>query len=318
MSPHYSSHRSALNAFGAEPMDRAAYRRDDLEFLQAVQSNALELWLNAEQMIAGSVGGESLYLAPTAHSPELLSQRWYLGERDGQHYFARVVSESEQTPELQWLDLRSAALALPAFETGLAAFARGLQFWHSRTQFCGLCGYGTVSEQSGHRRRCVNIQCQAQHFPRTDPAIIVAVEFDGRILLGRQASWPATRYSTLAGFVEPGESLEQAVAREVFEEAGAIVLESNYVSSQPWPFPASLMLGFVAQAKSDELRVGDELEDARYFSVAEFEAAIRAKTLRLSPPVSISYRLIEQWYQSYSGRSLADLFADCSGVSKRA
>lgn len=293
-------------------MDRASHRRDDLEFLQAVQSNALELWLNAEQMIAGSVGGERLYLAPTAHSPELLSQRWYLGERDQRHYFARVVGESEQTPpDLQWLDLRSAALALPAFESALAAFARGLQFWHSRTQFCGLCGYGTVSEQSGHRRRCVNIQCQAQHFPRTDPAIIVAVEFDGRILLGRQASWPATRYSTLAGFVEPGESLEQAVAREVFEEAGAVVIASNYVSSQPWPFPASLMLGFVAQAQSDELRVGEELEDARYFSVDEFETEIREKRLRLSPPVSISYRLIEQWYQNYRQHPLREYLASC-------
>lgn len=318
MSSRYSSHRSALNTFAAEPIDRVSHRRDDLAFLQEVQADALEIWLNAEQMIAGINGGERLYLASTSSTPELLEQRWYLGERAQRHYFARVLAEPEPAPELQWLDLRAAALNLPAFESGLAAFARGLQFWHARTQFCGLCGYATVSEQAGHRRRCVNIQCQAQHFPRTDPAIIVAVEFDQRILLGRQASWPPTRYSTLAGFVEPGESLEQAVAREVYEEAGAIVLESNYVSSQPWPFPASLMLGFVAQAKSDELRVGDELEDARYFSVAEFEAAIRAKTLRLSPPVSISYRLIEQWYQTYSGRSLADLYADCSGGSKRA
>ena len=310
MSPHYSSHRSALNAFGAEALDRAAHRRDEPEFLQATQASALELLLNGEQMIAGTPGGEHLYFCATATRPELLSQRWYLGEREGQHYFARVLSDADEVPsDVQWLDLRSAALGLPAFESGLAAFARGLQFWHSRTQFCGLCGYGTVSEHAGHRRRCVNIQCQAQHFPRTDPAIIVAVEFEQRILLGRQSSWPPTRFSTLAGFVEPGESLEQAVAREVFEEAGAKILESNYVSSQPWPFPASLMLGFTAQAQSADVRVGDELEDARYFSVDEFETEIKAKRLRLSPPVSISYRLIEQWYQTYSQRSLTDLLA---------
>ena len=157
----------------------------------------------------------------------------------------------------------------------------------------------------------MNIQCQAQHFPRTDPAIIVAVEFEQRILLGRQAGWPANRFSTLAGFVEPGESLEQAVAREVYEEAGAKVIESNYVSSQPWPFPASLMLGFVAQAESAEVQVGEELECARYFSIDEFETEIKAKRLKLSPPVSISYRLIEQWYQSHSQRALTELLASC-------
>jgi NAD+ diphosphatase len=231
-------------------------------------------------------------------APELLEQRCYLGMASDVHYFSRTVEKTTLADE-NWVDLRLYALQLPVLDAGLAAYARGLQFWHARHGFCGICGHATQSEHAGHRRRCMNHSCGAEHFPRTDPAIIVAVEHDGDLLLGRQASWPEGRYSTLAGFVEPGESLEDALAREVQEEAGVSILSSHYFSSQPWPFPASLMLGFTAIAASKDLRVGAELSDARWFSVQDFESAICSGALKVPPPVSVSFRLIENWYDHH-------------------
>jgi NAD+ diphosphatase len=150
--------------------------------------------------------------------------------------------------------------------------------------------------EAGFIRRCTNAECDRQHFPRTDPAIIVLVTHGDRALLGRQAKWDATWYSVLAGFVEPGESLEQAVRREVKEEAGITVGEVRYDSSQPWPFPSSLMIGFTAEALDDDIRIGDdELEDARWFTRADVDAGLEAGELRLSPRISISRHLIESW-----------------------
>jgi NAD+ diphosphatase len=152
--------------------------------------------------------------------------------------------------------------------------------------------------RGGWLGRCT--QCASEHYPRTDPAVIVAVSDGERLLLGRQASWPARRYSTLAGFVEPGETLEQTVVREVMEESGVRVLRSRYLASQPWPFPSSLMLGFIADAEPDPPQANEELEDARWFSRDEVGAALRGETketgLLISPAVSISRWLIEMWY----------------------
>ena len=307
-SPRFSSQRSASNTFSAIPLDRATERRDQNDWLAEIHQTAFEVLVSSEHLIAGNSNQAHLHILLCADLPNLHSERWYLGHFEGAHYFARVVTQAEY-PQLQWLDLRAAALKLSPLEAGLAAYARGLAFWHQRHQFCGVCGNATVAEHAGHRRRCVNPSCGAEHFPRTDPAIIVAVEFEGKILLGRQASWPPGRYSTLAGFVEPGESLEDALVREVYEEAGVHVIASDYFSSQPWPFPASLMLGFTALAADDQINVGPELEYARYFSVAEFEAAIQEGSLRTPPQVSVSYRLIENWYQLRSGRNFAEFLA---------
>jgi NAD+ diphosphatase len=145
--------------------------------------------------------------------------------------------------------------------------------------------------------RCTASACGAEQFPRLDPAIIVLVTDGERALLGRQAAWPPGRYSTIAGFVEPGESLEDAVAREVLEETGVVVQDAEYHSSQPWPFPSSLMIGFTARASADALaRADEELEDVRWFTRAE----IASGTPGLPPPQSVSFRLIEDWYDAGS------------------
>lgn len=197
-------------------------------------------------------------------------------------------------PEADFQDLRTIGGMLPGDEAGLLAYARAMIVWRSRHRYCGTCGAPTVSHRAGHVLKCS--RCDVQQFPRIDPAIIVLVshgEGEGeRALLGRQAAWPPGRYSTIAGFVEPGESLEDAVAREVLEETGVGVREIAYHSSQPWPFPASLMLGFTARAVSTGIVCHDgELEDARWFSRAD----LLSGRLLLPPHQSISYRLIRDW-----------------------
>ena len=164
--------------------------------------------------------------------------------------------------------------------------------WRARHRRCGVCGAPTLITRAGHCRVCSDPSCAQEYFPRIDPAIIVLVSDGERALLGRQASWPARRYSTIAGFVEPGESLEDAVVREVAEETGVAVTEVRYHSSQPWPFPSSVMLGFKARAPADsEVRVGGELEDARWFTREQVHSGEA-----LTPPTqSISWRLIESW-----------------------
>jgi NAD+ diphosphatase len=168
-------------------------------------------------------------------------------------------------------------------------------WWHARHRFCGVCGAPTESVEAGHVRRCTSPACGASHFPRTDPAVIMLVHDGDRALLGRQKIWPPGMYSTLAGFVEPGESLEETVAREVFEESGIRVAEVRYHSSQPWPFPASLMIGFHAAAASREIRMDQsELEDCGWFSRAELrDFGRQGKALPRAD--SIARRLIEDW-----------------------
>lgn len=208
------------------------------------------------------------------------------------------------------VSLRQAAAVLSQAEGGLAAYAAALLNWHRRHRFCAACGKPTDVVEGGLTRRCPS--CGAEHHPRTDPVVIMLVTDGDRLLLGRQASWPTGRYSALAGFVEPGESLEEGVAREVREEAGVVVGLPRYVASQPWPFPSSLMLGFTAPYVSGEARViDDELQDVRWFERAEIEAAAQAPDkddwgtpgepggpLRLPPALAIARRLIDGWLRT--------------------
>tara|TARA_B100000470_G_scaffold175981_2_gene140230 strand:+ start:1111 stop:2121 length:1011 start_codon:yes stop_codon:yes gene_type:complete len=218
-------------------------------------------------------------------------------------YFALDLSDMEDATKYRslagrgdFVGLRGVGPMLDRFDGGLLAYARGMLRWHQQNAYCGVCGSHTAMLEAGFTRRCTAAECSQQHFPRTDPAIIVLVTHENRALLGRQAKWDATWYSVLAGFVEPGESLEQAVRREVKEEAGISVGEVRYDSSQPWPFPSSLMIGFTAQALDDNIRIHDqELEDARWFTREDVDAGIEAGELRLSPSISISRHLIESW-----------------------
>ncbi len=193
--------------------------------------------------------------------------------------------------------LREAGRVLASSESALAAYIVGLLNWHRRHQFCPACATALLVADAGFARTCP--ACGAQHFPRTDPAVIMLVEHDGHALLGRQTGWPQGRYSVLAGFVGPGESLEEAVIREVREESGITVHHPRFVGSQPWPFPFSVMLGFEAGCDGGEPIPGDgELEDVRWFTREEVGAALegRGTGLVIPPGISISYFLIERWF----------------------
>jgi len=230
---------------------------------------------------------------PDPHSLSLLG--WYKGAR-----CVLVELSDAQTVEApegaSFEELRPLSPLLHADQAGLLAYARALTIWRQRQRFCGVCGHKALPERAGHVIRCTNQAEQHEFFPRIDPAIIVLITDGERALLGRQATWPPGRYSTIAGFVEPGESLEDAVLREVLEETGVVVTNPRYDSSQPWPFPSSLMIGFQAEAeKGSPIRIGDELEDARWFTRAE----IRSDGLPFVPPShSISYRLISTWLEA--------------------
>lgn len=308
-----SEQRSARNWFTGLPLDRSGQWRD-----RAARG---ELALDPQGTLAFYIShrGEVLLdaagaLARVASEVELDvddEHRLSLGAAAGQAVLALVVDdearESLAREQRRWTDLRQAALALPQADAGYAAYARALVHWHQRHRYCGHCGASTRIEQGGHRRRCSNEACALEQFPRLDPAIIVLVEHAGQVLLGRQPGWPDKRYSVLAGFVEPGESLEDALLREVEEEAGVRVVECDYHSSQPWPFPSSLMLGFTARVENPALRYGDELEHAAWFSADELRAAVAAGEIRLPPRLSLSARLLEDWYEARTGRPAAEI-----------
>ena len=308
-----SEQRSARNSFTALPLQRSS------EWRQRSGRGEIDINPSCDLCFYVSQRGEVLLavgarLAPVTRPEEWLrdpEQRLALGTV-GDRVIAALVIDDDQREGLaddqhRWADLRLAALELPEDQAGFAAYARALVHWHQRHRYCGRCGSATRIEDGGHRRRCTRAECALEQFPRLDPAVIVLVEHQGRVLLGRQASWPPRRYSVLAGFVEPGESLEDALRREVFEESGIEVVECDYHSSQPWPFPSSLMLGFTARAGTDALSYGDELEHAGWFSPEALRAAVAAGEIRLPPPLSLSARLLDDWYRARTGRCSTEI-----------
>lgn len=305
--------RSRQNALTQLPLKRAVEQREQLESIEEMRRHPAARILISS--IKGSLvlrDGEAFSIAFLALEQLSDAPLSYLGEYDNAPLFSCFLSpEDEQRFVLpsgaQIADLRMLLPMLPAEQIGLAAYARGLGYWQSRQRFCGACGTPTELRSGGHRAACLSSSCGQEYFPRLDPAMIVLVQFEDACLLGRQASWPERRYSTLAGFVEIGESLEEAVAREVFEEAGVTLREIHYHSSQPWPFPSSLMLGYHAHAAAMELNVGAELEHARWWRLADFEQDVRAGALKLPPRTSISSRLIADWYEELSGQPLSSL-----------
>jgi NAD+ diphosphatase len=198
-------------------------------------------------------------------------------------------------------ELRPLLSVVEEGEARLLLCARALSVWRVRHRFCGVCGAATTPRNAGHSMRCSNADCNADCFPRLDPAVIMLVHDGDHVLLGRQAGWPPGRYSTLAGFVEVGESLEDAVIREVREETGVRVEAAHYFASQPWPFPSSLMLGYHATARRGAINLDGELEDARWFSSGEIESR---EALLLPPPHTIARQLIGHWFRSVTGREL--------------
>jgi NAD+ diphosphatase len=295
--------------FAGPFLERRAELRDDPGWITAARSDPATRYVlgsGATQLVTTGTSVEIVFLESShalvagARDDELTLLGWYRGERcvlvdlrDPEAVRAAMPAGAELR------ELRPLASLLPADSASLLAYARSLALWRGRHRHCGVCGAPNLPARAGHVMRCTGAGCGTETFPRLDPAIIVLVtDASGeRALLGRQASWPPDRYSTIAGFVEPGESLEDAVIREVEEETGVQVGDVEYVASQPWPFPSSLMLGFRAIARSHDITLRDgELEDARWFTRADIAAGHPA----LPPPGAISARLIDAWFVSAS------------------
>ena len=292
-------HSPAPNVFAGAYLDRRSEARESPDWLQTALADGTTRFVIArgttqlihkadDARVAFLEAGHPLVKATDPRQLVLLG--WLNGSR-----CVLVDLAPGEDPSLpqgaSFEELRPLVKSLAESEAALLAYARALSIWRARSRFCGTCGSATVPRSAGHAMCCSNESCGQQYFPRLDPAIIVLVSDGERALLGRQSDWPAGRYSTIAGFVEPGESLEDAVAREVMEETGVKVSDCRYRSSQPWPFPSSIMLGFHARAAAGSaIRLNGELEDARWFTPEEVTAEGVMPTSH-----SISYRLIAEW-----------------------
>lgn len=289
-------------AFVDGALDRADALRDDAQALAAhwPQAGVIALDAAGSALVDADGGLLALTGAQVGASP---SGHTFLGLRGGRAWFF-VEAAATALTSAGVLDLRKAAVQWPAWQATLFAQARALQHWHRQHQFCAACGGRLHYARAGWLGRCD--ACAREHYPRTDQAIIVAVTDGERLLLGRQFGWPARRWSVVAGFVEPGETLEQTVAREVMEETGVRVHPhtARYLASQPWPFPGSLMLGFIAQAEPDVPHATEELEDARWFSAEDVRAGLardwrdadgEGEGIVLSSPISIARHVMRCW-----------------------
>lgn len=298
-----SAERTRLNTFAETPLDRCGEYRANVEWMASQCAAPGARWLAFDSEGRAPVQGNHLCLLEAGNfGPDAPAN--FLGCLDCAPLYAlREPVAQTVFPDATWLDLRTAAAEIERRDAGLFAYARGLANWQDATRHCAYCGAPVLLIDGGHRASCT--ACGRLHFPRTDAAIIVIVEQGDACLLGRQSLWKPRQYSTLAGFVEPGESLADAVRREVREETGIEVIDCDFHSSQPWPFPASLMLGFTATAAGRAIHLADgELEDARWFTARDIVDGLRDGSLRLSTPLSISYRLIEHWLRTRAGMEL--------------
>jgi NAD+ diphosphatase len=278
-------------ALSVRAHDRVGRRRTDEAWLAETWGDPTTRVLLLARGRFPVEGGKSIAWRGPAEAPA--GQRVFLGEQDGAAHFAVLLDEPLAE---DWANLRVVGPYLSAEDTSLLVHAVALAEWHRAHRFCPRCGSALHVAAAGHVLTCTS--CGRQQFPRTDPAVIMLVVDDtDRALLGRQPRWPEGRYSTLAGFVDPGESLEAAVRREVAEEVGVEVGEVDYLGNQPWPFPASLMVGFFARALTTEILVdNEEITDARWFTREQMRTETEAGTLLLPSGISISRTLIETWY----------------------
>jgi NAD+ diphosphatase len=299
------------NTFAGSKLDRASEKRADTDWLQERLSDpgtrVLPLWRLKPLVAAGD---------PTrvAWQPPAAVREWlaagavpvFLGISDDVAYFALDVSplgDSEAnrafTADSRFEDLRRIAGALPGEDAAILAQAKAVVDWHATHGFCAACGAATEVRDAGYMRRCLNESCRAQHFPRTDPVVIMLAYRGDQCLVGRQPHFPEGMYSALAGFIEPGETIEEAVRREVREEAGIEVSRVVYHSTQPWPFPRSLMIGCFAEALTEEITIdGNELADARWVRRDELRRVLGGAgggSLKVPPPIAIAHQLMRAW-----------------------
>ena len=300
------------NTFAGNPLDRAGDLRNDPEWLAAQEANpealALALW-EGRPLIEETAEGPRLAWLSLAHARDMVPDRdVFLGLWREAPVFAVEFEGSSDPAEgpVRGLgafhEMRAASALLPAADAAMAGGAKSLFDWRRRHGFCAACGTMSQNAAGGWKRRCP--ACGTEHFPRVDPVTIMLPVFPGgdepRCLLGRQAAWPAGRMSALAGFLEPGESIEEACAREVKEEAGLTVVATRYHSSQPWPFPSQLMIGLIAEVSDDQARPDQtELEAVAWLTRAEAGAMLAGEhpTLSAPPPFAIAHSLIKAWVE---------------------
>ena len=300
------------NVLSGMALDRAALRRTDPAWIQArlddPKTRYIAIWRQSAVIRLGPEPRAVLHCRATLDGlldaraePSLLGVDVQDDGTDVAHFvvdLSHVEAETllARSPGGELLDLRDSVQIVPGTDAALIAYARALTYWHGRHRFCGACGARAEPREAGHQRRCTNEACGAVHFPRTDTAVITLVHDGDECLLCRQSRWPPGMHSTLAGFLEPGESLEECVSREIEEESGIIVGDVRYHSSQPWPFPGTLMVGFMARALSREIVVDEtELEYAHWYRRSDLIGRADTDEFRLPGRYSISRRLIEDW-----------------------
>ncbi|TIX50529.1 NAD(+) diphosphatase [Alteraurantiacibacter aquimixticola] len=288
-------------AFTGHGIDRADHVRADPERLAECRASPQALVLDSDGL-APKLGKDRHLLWRSLDGLGEKAELVFLGIREGAPLFAEVPTSGDDRPAYQQRPVWREIALLPAQDLAIYGGARSLMDWHARHRFCSRCGKPTQIAKGGWQRNCP--ACEAQHFPRTDPVTIMLVEHEDALLLGRGLNFPERRYSALAGFVEPGESMEEAVVREVLEEAGVTVRDVSYIASQPWPFPSQLMIGCHAMAEGRELTVDTtELADADWFSRAEVAAAMggdeKDESLRFLPPpeTAIAHHLLKWWLE---------------------
>lgn len=305
------------NSFSTHFLDRVSVKRNDKIWINAQlkteSTRIIPIW-DSKVFCMSSPDQGPVFLEPNDLEKYLNAPEFFilLGISDKKTYFAFDINSLEHASSLidkkngEFLDLRHVTSLFSYQDNALLALARFMVLWHSKNLFCGKCGNPAGSAEAGNLRTCTNNKCEQNFFPSMDPAIIVLVSSGECCLLGRQKIWPKGMYSTIAGFVEPGECVEDAVIREVEEETGIKIKEIEYQSSQPWLFPGSLMLGFTAKAKSSEIRVAEnELEDVRWFSREEIKNNVSEGLMKLPSKISIAYNLIKGWYDKGNVGNLA-------------
>jgi len=304
------SNLPACHFLPAETLEREAHRRGDCEWLRRQLSDSPQfifVWRGCNLFGVGQ--NKRPYLLEVSEPEKVLDPIFLCVRSHGGSLFAANLSDCQSETEAlaalnlrpdlaRFIPLRQFDGLLSSEERSLLFYSRSLTHWHEEQKFCHRCGNPTLPEEGGHVMACVNPDCATKHFPRTDPATIMLVRSGDHCLLGRQAAWPEGMYSTLAGFVEPGEKLEEAVSREVKEESGIEVKNIRYFGSQPWPFPQSLMLGFFAEAETKEIMRGIELEDVRWFHVSETKELLTKLEGRFPHLDTIARRLIRHWVES--------------------
>ncbi len=301
----------ALNTFAGNPLDRAGDQRNDPEWLaeQAANPDALSLvFWDGRPLLEDHADGARLAWVTLTHGRDLVrdtDRELFMGLWKGSPCFAVELSGAVDpaTGPVQGLgtfaEMREAAAVLSGADAAMAGGAKSLFDWRRRHGFCANCGHETATACGGWKRICAN--CKAEHFPRVDPVTIMLPVFEGRCLLGRQASWPAGRMSALAGFLEPGETIEEACAREIKEEAGLTVTAVRYHSSQPWPFPSQLMIGLIAEVSDDDATPDQtELEAVAWLTKDEARAVLAGThPIKAPPKFAIARTLLDAWVDGF-------------------